>query len=49
MDENYFMYFEESIIVLKQKKIVTKCFTILKVKSSHIGGLGNPQNWDKIN
>lgn len=47
MDENYFMYFEESDYCFKAKKNCYKMLYYPESKIIHIGGLGNPQNWDK--
>jgi GT2 family glycosyltransferase len=47
MDENYFMYFEESDYCLQAKKNGLKMLYYPESKIIHIGGLGSPANWDK--
>jgi len=47
LDENYFMYFEESDYCLKAINYGYKLLYYPESKIIHIGGLGNSKNWDR--
>lgn len=47
LDENYFMYFEESDYCLKAKQHGFNMLYYPESRIIHIGGLGSPANWNK--